>query len=485
MSATSQPRARSLPAAPPVFGGVPQSLRPATVVPVRSRARFTDGGWTTPRRLQAFLLSSLLLATLLFAMGFNLHNTFRQGVQSVGRDSVPSILAAQQIHSSLVDMDVSAANDLLAGANGSRTARDSYDAERSFIGRQTVVAAQNITYGTLERIPIEQLQDGMTYYTGLVAQAQQQLRGGNSDIARGTFTLASAYLHSTLVPAAQRLDDVNTAYLNRAYSDSRTTNGWALTFVVLAGVLFLLALIGAQLFLARRVRRTLNLPLLAASVLVIVFLVNTVSTTLAVNAELKIAKGEAFDSISALADARALVFDANGSQALSLLDTANTMRYQNQYTQLTQQIADTTITPSIIDRATRTPNDPGFKGALATELRNLTFRGEKDAALTALTGFSAYQQANTQIRQLQMQGKTADALALITGTNTDQANRVFERFDIALTRVININRAEFENAVTRSFAMVAPLQWLSPAAALLIGLLAFLGLQPRLREYAV
>ncbi len=43
---------------------------------------------------------------------------------------------------------------------------------------------------------------------------------------------------------------------------------------MLAGLLLLGALVGAQFFLSRRTRRTLNLPLLAATVVLIVFLVN-------------------------------------------------------------------------------------------------------------------------------------------------------------------------------------------------------------------
>ncbi len=97
--------------------------------------------------MQAFLLACLLAAVLLFIAGFAAHNALKRDVQAVGRDSVPSILAAQQVRASLVDMDASAANDLLAGSAGSRTARDSYNAERSLIGRQVAVAAQNITYG--------------------------------------------------------------------------------------------------------------------------------------------------------------------------------------------------------------------------------------------------------------------------------------------------------------------------------------------------
>jgi len=486
MSATLRPVPPTAPLPTPAFPRVP-STRPTTGgMATRGRSRVAGGGWTTPRALQAFLLASLLSAVLLFIAGFAAHNSLRQDVQSVGQDSVPSILAAQQVRTSLADMDASAANDLLAGPGGSRIARDSYDAERSLIGRQVVIAAQNVTYGNLERIPIEALQDGMTYYTGLVAQAQQQTRDGNGESARGTYTQATNYLHATLVPAAECLDTVNTAYLNRAYGDVGNASAQSTALVVLAGLLLLIALVGAQLFLSRRTRRTLNLPLLGATVILIVFLVNTVSNVLAVNADLKDAKQNAFDSIAALSNTRALVYDANGSQTLSLLDPMNAMRYQSQFDGQTRQITDIRVTQSVVDRASATPKNPGFNGALAQELQNITYgASEKDAAITALSEFGNYQTADAQIRALLAMGQRDQARALVTGTGTDQAHRAFERLDIALVRVININRSAFDAAVMRSFADVAPLQWQTPAAAFLIGLLAFFGLQPRLREYAV
>ena len=485
MSTTLRPVPPTAPLPIPAFPRVP-STRPTTGgMATRGRTGISDGGWTTPRVLQALLLASLLGAALLFIAGFAAHNALKQDVQSVGRDSVPSILAAQQVRTSLVDMDASAANDLLAGPGGSRTARDSYDAERSLIGRQVVIAAQNITYGNLERIPIETLQDGMTYYTGLIAQAQQQIRDGNGDNARATYMQATNYLHNTLVPAATRLDAVNTAYLNRAYADVRTTSAQSTALVMLAGLLLLGALVGAQLFLSRRTRRTLNLPLLAATVVLIAFLANVLGLVSTVQSDLKDAKANAFDSVAALANTRELINDANGSQTLSLLDPTNAARYQSQFDMQTRQIVDVRVTQSVVDQAKATPKNPGFNGALAKELQNITYEGEKDAAINALSEFGNYQTADAQIRALLAMGQGDQARALATGTGTDQAHRASERLDAALVRVININQDNFDKAVTRSFADVAPLQWEAPAAAFVIGLLAFFGLQPRLREYAV
>ncbi len=102
-----------------------------------------------------------------------------------------------------------------------------------------------------------------------------------------------------------------------------------------------------------------------------------------------------------------------------------------------------------------------------------------------MSEFGNYQTSDAQIRALSQWDKGTRRAALATGTGTDQAHRAFERLDIALVRVVNINKNEFDATVTRAFTHVVPIQWEAPAAALLIGLLAFFGLQPRLREYAV
>ncbi len=474
---------------PGVFSRVPVPAAPAPRPSVR--ASWAREGWTSPRTLTAFLLASLVGSVLLFAVGMVAYSQLRDNAREVGRDSVPSILAALQIQASLVDMDANAANDLLAGAAGSRTARDSFEAQRSIIGRQIVAASQNITYGNAERVPLDTLQDGMTYYTQLIAQARAQLRENPNDqnrmpyasTALNTYRQASEFLRATLVPAAQRLGQVNGAALDRAYSDSAATTTLMTGLLLVAGLALLAALVGAQVYLSRRTRRLLNLPLLAASVAVVAYLLFALNAAGTQREALRAANRDAFVSLNVLWKARIEAYDANGDQSLALLDATNAARYTQQFNEKTGRVVSQPVTTQVEDAARN--GRVTFTGYLADELRNITFPSERDAALATLSEFGGYQRSNAEIQRLNAAGMRDAALARATGTNTDQSRRSFERFDAALTRTIAINQTGFDGVITRAFAVVEPLQWLAPLVAGIVALLAFAGLQPRLREYAV
>lgn len=482
-----QPATRpAMPNAPTVmFPRVPVPTTPATPRP-SVRASWAREGWTSPRVLQALLLASLLGAVLLFAAGTVAYTQLRNAAQEVGRDSVPSVLAALQIQASLVDMDANAANDLLAGANGSRTARDSFEAQRSIIGRQITRAASDLSYGNAERVPLETLQDGMTYYTQLIAQARTQIRQNpNGTEARDTYAQASDFLKSTLVPAAERLETVNRDAFRSSYVTSGTTSTLITALVLLAGAVLLAVLVGAQLYLSRHTRRTLNPALLVASALLALFLLNTLDMIATQREALRVANDDAFASLNVLWRARAAAYDANGDQTLFLLYPQNAARYQQQFNEKTGRIVNQPVNDALVQAAGQ--GRITFSGYLADELRTTTDSTERDAALAALREFGGYQGADARIRQLNGMGEEGrrQALALATGTNVDQSRRSFERFDSALTRAIGINQTGFDGAVNRAFAAVEPLQWQTPLAALVVALLAFAGLQPRMREYAV
>src|ERR1700757_1423271 len=70
--------------------------------------------WTTPQLLQGSLyltwgVSALLLLVTLFGVQQQRHS-----IKTVGKDTTPSIIAAQHIKAALADMDANVANELLA-----------------------------------------------------------------------------------------------------------------------------------------------------------------------------------------------------------------------------------------------------------------------------------------------------------------------------------------------------------------------------------
>ncbi len=241
-------------------------------------------------------------------------------------------------------------------------------------------------------------------------------------------------------------------------------------------------LVSTQAFLAVRMRRIVNVPLLLATILLLALAAQLATTTVAAERDLRIAKNDAYNSLAVLTKARAAAADARGDESLTLLDRANAARYEASFADKTRQIADRPIDAPLLDAATR--GDIQFGGYLADELRNVTFPAERGTALDTLRAFGQYQATHARITLLRQGGRDAEATALTTGTGIDQAGGIFDTFDRALSRTLYINQTAFDAAIARSTYRLGNEDLLAVAAAVLIAGLIGVGVQLRLREYA-
>jgi hypothetical protein len=98
------------------------------------------------------------------------------------------------------------------------------------------------------------------------------------------------------------------------------------------------------------------------------------------------------------------------------------------------------------------------RGHLGNELHNLTFEGEEQAARETEAAFSRYA--------------------------ADKTPESFRAFDKSLGETLRINQQAFDAAVDRGLKDVSGFEIAIPLQAALVALLAWLGLRPRIREYA-
>ncbi len=274
----------------------------------------------------------------------------RRTIQTIGRDTAPSIVAAQSMKASMVDMDANAANDLLGGPNGVQAARDTYNTDRAAAVAGLIRAARNITY--------------------------------DSGSATQSMKAATDLMHQQILPAADQLDAVNFDHLTATYADRKQTAGLSLALVLIAGVLVVALLVVVQVFLARRTRRVLNLPLLGATVVALLLTGRLVSTLNAETTDLKVAKQDAFDSVHYLWQARAIAYDANGDESLWLLPGFDKPQYDASFHAKTAELVDRPLTDQLI--ASAAAGNVQFKGRFADEMNNITFPGELEAATQML-----------------------------------------------------------------------------------------------------
>jgi len=423
-----------------------------------------------------------VLVLILFLITFSALNDVKSAAQTIGRDSEPSVVAARQIGLSLANMHASVANALLVGPGQDTDAWNTYQQERQTVADTLVDAAQNITYpGEKDQIRI--LSENFVRYQEIVSAARAS-EGQNSAAALQAFTQADDLTHNTLFPAATELARINNDALTQSYQSHRTTGVTMAVVTVIFGLVVLGALIATQVFLTRRTRRTFNLPLIGASVVTLLMVAMVARTLLAANEDLRGAKLDAYDSMYALTSARAVSYDANADESLWLV-AKDDPRYEATFTAKAKQLSDPFLTdavaqslPQFVDRHQPVP----FNGYLANELNNITFPGERDAALQAATYWARYLAIDPQIRNLDLSGDHAGAVALDIGTEQNQSDWAFNNFDQAMIKLIDINSKAFDASIQQAFADVgiAPLL---PILSLVIAALVWFGLQPRIGEY--
>ena len=456
-------------------------MAPTPLALPASRAR----RWNTPRILKASRIGLIALDALWLLAAILSSQVHRAAMQTVGKDSAPSIIAAQHIKSALADMDANAANELLAAPGAAGAAVEAYESRRREAANALIAAAENITYGESERAPLETLQVGIGTYEGLVQRARDlNERGDSGSVA--AYREAMQSMDHTLLPATDALDKANNDVLERTYQNQSGKSGSARGLLAFTGVLLLGALAAVQFFLSRRTKRTFN-PLLVLATLAtlggLLYALNSMATG---QRQLKVAKEDAFTSIHALWRARAVSYWANGDESRYLLDPQRAGEHEADFVNKVKSLAALPAGMKLADLAAAERNGirvERFSGFLADELNNITFAGEREAAVDTLLRFEEYLAIDGKIRELERAGKHREAIVLCMGTAQGQSNWSFDRFDKALGATLDINQAAFDDAVRKGFAALGGLEVKLSVLAAAIAILIFLGIGPRIREY--
>lgn len=441
--------------------------------------------WNTLQMLKAgraALLACVALLLVAILVGLGVH---RDAMKTVGRDAAPSIISAQHIKSALADMDADAVDELLVPPEATFRAVRAYEAKRVEASRALILAAENITFGESERGPIQTLQLGLGTYERLIQKARDYHEARRPD-AMAAYGDAARLLDERLLPAADALDQANHDVLERTYSRQSSTSFAARAFVLLAALLTVAAMVIMQVFLSRRMRRTFNPLLVAATMLVLGLSVWALAGMSEEQSELKIAKEDAFTSIHALWRARALAYEAKSDESRSLFDPARAVEDQRLFSEhadaLAKLPAGLTATQMVAQLGSGA-HAPRFSGYLADELNNTTFSGEREAALGTFAYFEKYLSTDAEVDRLERSGQFKQALALGLGAAPEQSDGAFDAFDASLEATLSINQSAFDRAVQSGLATLQAAEIKASVTAVLVAVLIFLGFTPRIREY--
>ena len=429
--------------------------------------------WTTPRRLRLYLAASWIAAAALFAVSLRALNDARATVRVMREDTAPSIIKAQELGAQLADLDAQLAASLLGNVADRDVANELFELRRSATTRCLVDAANNITLGDADRIPVVVMNEELGRYLELAARAQWLYASGDRDGALGPMRIATDAMHDRILPQAGTLDRVKREQMDRRYDAAQRASRGYESGALAGGGLMVAVLLVTLVFVRRRMRRRLTPGLVVALALSVAFTWTLVTRFRVAREDLRVARDDAFNSIHLLWRARALAYDARGEQARWLLDRPRAGTYETGFTlKIAELLSDTKVPPR------------DASGLLVDELHNVTFMGEADAAIAAVHAFVDFVHLDDALRLTERQGRHVDAVDLAVGAQPNQVRAVFDRFDAAIERTTAINKDAFDAVLVLADAGLRRAEWLDPLFALGIALAAWLGIRPRLREYS-
>ena len=466
------------------------------------RRRHHGASWSTPARIWAGAVAALVLACCLAAVIAVLFGRLDGEFQSIGNRQVPEVDAATGMYFSLNDMDAQVANVLLVGGNASLAADRADDL--AIYGSDRATADQDLQQATVTEADdasaqrdLRSVLDRVGQYEALAADAllTSQQAGGSAGrppaASVGYYQQATDLMQTAILPEVGSLTSVSSSEVNTTYQAGLTTARTGIVVVIIVGVLLVAAAVALQLYLMARCRRMINPALVAATVIAIALVATTVAQLSAEAGHLRVAKQEAFDSIIALTQARAVSYDANADESRYLVDPGRAAQYQQAFLVKSEQIAD--VGPVGIFgydaalaadvRAYGHDNaDVRFGGYLGAEFRNITFPGERAAAVRTLLAYQVYERDDRVLRALAKSNVPA-AVAFDIGTAATQSDGAFNRYDAALSSVIAINSRAFTAAIAGGQGGAGWDVGFPAGAAVILALLLLAGVLPRLAEY--
>ena len=379
--------------APPTGPGGPGQTASTSTPGIRGRlssiAASTRAAMAgTPGRLRAVGIVSVV-ATLLFGLAAG--QAFRSADGALERAAANSdqLVRIQAIQNHVVQADADATNAFLVGGLEPAAQREDYTGAVAAASQLIAEAAQ---HQPADGNALGALNRALVAYTSQVEQARANNRQA-LPIGAQYLREASADLRATALPLLKNLGEANNARVAEEFDRAARAALW----LVVPGLLALVVLGLALVWLARRTRRYVNLPLAAAALVVLVTMVVGTLGLLAVKEGVDTTRDGVYAATLSTAQARVAGFNAKSNESLTLIARGSGEAFE---------------------KAWQTSNT-----AVNAELTEL---GENPASsgMSPLP-WSEYAEVHQEIRRLDNSGEWDKAVALATGTG----NATFAAFD--------------------------------------------------------
>ncbi|GAA4228923.1 hypothetical protein GCM10022254_20180 [Actinomadura meridiana] len=452
---------------------------------------------TVASRIRAMTATTAVLLVAMLAVGWWAIANAREGVRVIGHDAGPQVVATGDLYFQLTDMDAQLANALLIGAapgGGRAQALARYNVNRQKAGDALLKAAKLADERTEDNTARDVL-DALGRYERFAGQAllldeqSGHASGPPSERVVKLYQQATDLMKLDLLPKAYNLTLDNGTLVRHTYEDKRSAVRAGRTWILATGVALLAVLAIFQLYLARRFRRLLNVPLAAATLITLAIVAIGATMLSSQASHLRKAKEEGFDSILALSRTRAISNSAAADETRFLLDPERADAYEQVYLSKSQTVLYlkagnlTEYNAAVQKDLEFEPGRAPFLGFLGTEANRPTESDKRRAQLAealsnVLKNYQKVQANDSQMRALVHGGKRDQAVAARGATAAD-----FARYDQSLQELARVHQKAFDEAVddgdggTRGWYAVLPI------AGIVIAGLVLIGVRPRLAEY--
>jgi hypothetical protein len=422
------------------------NLQPSTSNRPTTRSILTALLAGTPGRLR--ITGAAAIAAVIIFAGLSANAALnRQDAINTAADRADQMVRVTAVRTDLVEADAYATNAFLVGGLEPAAARANY--ENNIAAAAATLADVAAAADDADLAALQTASSDLTRYTGLIESARANNRQG-FPVGVAYLRQASQLMRDSILPSLDAVTDTTTRDVDNAFDNADNSSGLLITT---AGALAVLA--AAQLFLSRRTRRTLNIPLLIATGAVLIASVLAGALGAVALHQATTTRDGAYTNAVALATARTQAFDAKSAESLTLIARGSGDIYEERFT----SGADATL-----DALNSIPIE---------------------TAGPSLDAFTAYLDVHNQIRELDNAGRWDDAVALATGTGDDtpSANNLFADFDDASQTALDRATSTTTDTLTSGSGLLTVAALALIAAGIIGGFAAWRGISIRLREY--
>jgi hypothetical protein len=234
----------------------------------------------------------------------------------VGTQTEPLLTEAQSLYASLSDANATAAATFLTGGIEPPQRRARYLADIATASRQLTLLTRQVGDSPTARGAVATIARQLPVYTGLIETARTDNRQV-LPIGAAYVRQASGLMTGQILPAANDLYGVEAQRLAGDYSSG--TSATALTTVATAAAIALAVLVLSQLLIAVRTRRVFNVPMAAATGLVVFSSLWLLVAFGAEQRSLSRAQRYGSDPVEVFSAMRILSLRAEGDESLALI----------------------------------------------------------------------------------------------------------------------------------------------------------------------